>query len=438
MEQEVEVIECGNAFFSVEGEFFTSTARDLMLSDRPGRAWRLVTDSLMGEGAEEAARGILDGTHKLTGVNELDLVEEVPGAADEYLKQLRYIYAGRVRIGNAWYRPAAYVRPSLASSRYANNDIRDFKDATVSEWMLTQARYYLEEGEVARIAWRQGKQVCMIFEACSEPPIWWDEVNFNDAVDDAEKHGRKIPTRGNGAEEVLRAMQSSARIVEDDVVRATWAAQEEEDARREQQYRDECDRIAAKVLERSQSSIELELGDGTVVNVPREPFVNWALRRTEFLHLAPEWDRVSPPDFKMQCDSRDHTDWMLGAGIDLSRSYDDDVKIPAYMKAMEIQEELCGFEAYVVNDAGSVYGQVGIEVMVLPTLGVEYAVDVMANTKCRAIIAESGGGLSHLAIVGREKGLTIMLVDDAMERFGKLPKEKYVSVVPREGKVEVR
>jgi hypothetical protein len=94
--------------FSVDGEFITDTARNILLSDDPRKAWRLLAQSLVGEGSERAARAILDGTKCLVGINNFQLVDEYDTTA-EYRNQLRYIYAGRIRVDGRWWRPRARI-----------------------------------------------------------------------------------------------------------------------------------------------------------------------------------------------------------------------------------------------------------------------------------------------------------------------------------------
>ena len=44
------------ATFVVEGAFLTETARDLMLSERPAAAWRLLAENLLGGEPGQGAR----------------------------------------------------------------------------------------------------------------------------------------------------------------------------------------------------------------------------------------------------------------------------------------------------------------------------------------------------------------------------------------------
>jgi phosphohistidine swiveling domain-containing protein len=104
------------AHFRISGADFTRIARERLLEDAPGHAWRIATclgnDS--GEdrdsGVADIALGILKGTKKLVG-NESDMraVKEHAKVTKVYQAQINALYAGRIRIGDKWYRPVAYV-----------------------------------------------------------------------------------------------------------------------------------------------------------------------------------------------------------------------------------------------------------------------------------------------------------------------------------------
>ena len=97
------------AHFIIHGDFLTDTARGLMLDDEPGRAWRLLADSLIGEGAADVVRKVLDGTMRLTGDSVNGIGVEDDTESEDYLATLRYLYVGRFRRNGRWYRPRAVV-----------------------------------------------------------------------------------------------------------------------------------------------------------------------------------------------------------------------------------------------------------------------------------------------------------------------------------------
>lgn len=207
--------------------------------------------------------------------------------------------------------------------------------------------------------------------------------------------------------------------------------------------------IRRKVLKQAAGDMmDLHTSDGRrVATVPRAPFMVWALHRTSLKHLAPPWQTVSPSGLKLQLDEPAHTDWFYGAtiyiteeerlrsrfrsaetldeakelaqawGVKLGR-YDFDYNGPlqeaSYHEMFELQERLGDFEAAVVVDAGSVEGEVGKTIVVLPGLQPDHVDKIV---KAKGIITQTGGKVAHIALVALEKSITVMRVPDACTRY---------------------
>ena len=84
----------------------------MFLSEKTIEAWRLITKGLRGgHDLERIAQDVLDGRMKFVG-NETDGINAVPDTdpeTEQYREQVRYIFAGRCRLGNTWWRPRAKV-----------------------------------------------------------------------------------------------------------------------------------------------------------------------------------------------------------------------------------------------------------------------------------------------------------------------------------------
>lgn len=434
------------ARFSVEGSFITKRARDILLSEMPSKAWRLIAMGLVGPEADRAARGILDATHRLEGVNELELVEEDRDDPEvqRYLRDLAYIYAGRVKINGAWYRPVARAVPNEAAARFAGELDTDTPVSDMRRWMQRVGTWFLREGEIVRIV----EQKLTLWEPCGELPHWWDEhPNEAAAVADFEAKRGKVPTRGRGSKAMKDAsaslrlrsqeMDEEARAID----RITEAAKEIESGDR---FNTQCADIAEKVRQQAGDDLfemVIEASDGggfgptpeRRVMVPRAPFWNWALDHTHLAHMAPPWEPVSQPGMKLPFNSPYHTDWMLGAGFDLGDDYDalSPVTKAAGRERFRIQEQLGHYECAVLVDHGEAMGTVGKEILVLPHLGPAYAEAAM-EPGVIAIVTEVGGELAHLATIGHEMGWTIMRVPDAMTRY---PEGKRLHLMPATGQI---
>lgn len=438
------------ATFVVEGAFLTETARDLMLSERPAAAWRLLAENLLGGEpgqADMVARQVLDGTKKLTGDSRVGVGVSDDGPSDpetaRYLKDVAYIYAGRFRIGDAWYRPAAEVvmygedDGHFAASRVDEALTASSPPRAIGKFWRDRVLYYAAEGQqVVEVQRSNGRRDFIICSPCGERPFWWKEPtrSATEALKEFFAAGRRLTAFEAQAplSDDARCMptgEATARVVpvvdEDD--------EDEREAEREREWKRRCQEIGDAVRERAGSdTFELVTEKGLRFTVPRAPFWHWALGRTTLGHMAPSWEPISPPGMKLMMDNPYHTDWMLGAGMDINTYYnDDDVKHASWDKAAEIQRDLGNFEAAVIVGGRTVRGEVGKNILVLRDLHPDHLPEAM---KAEAIVTEQGGALAHLAQVALERGLVIMRVPDARKR---LPPGTKLTLVPNEGTIEI-
>ncbi len=172
------------AFFTITGEYLTKVARDLMLEDEPGKAYRLIAETLIGEGAAEVARKVLIGEINLIGDSTVGIgIEAAEGQldADEYIKSMRWLYAGRVRLQGRWYRPRGVV------TSYGPEDAREAvkllnrDELSVPSFVRARAQFYANEGERVEFVHKCGDAtagfkattgVYVMFEPCGELPFW--------------------------------------------------------------------------------------------------------------------------------------------------------------------------------------------------------------------------------------------------------------------------
>jgi hypothetical protein len=338
--------------FTVTGEAITQIARDLMVSDEPGKAYRLLADCLIGAGADDVSRRVLTGAINLIGdsVNGIDVETADPEDVREYVELVRYIYAGRVKIKGKWYRPRGVVLSYGADdARAAGRRARVTDDpiATMASLGRRRAEYYAGPGERVELVTdcgdleihRNGAYV--IFEPCADAPLWMKPAGDTQAaVTQALAAGRSLERIGafeNAFAEVSSILCAAAETDDED----------EADELRELAYAIEDEQRAAlladigeKVREQAGEDVfPLELLDGRVVQVPRAPFMHWALSRLpEFPRdRLPPWTPVSHSGIKMQMDDPHHTDWVLGAGLTIEEGYSENVTSPAWGVAADMQ-----------------------------------------------------------------------------------------------------
>jgi len=451
------------ARFSITGEYLTDVSRDLVLSERPADAWRLITSTLIGGKpgeAEAVARGILTGTSKLTGDSSegIGVADEDAGEVECYLRDFRYIYAGRVKIKGAWYRPRAevvqYGPDDAAHASSGSYDEDDHPTKNLKSFWRARVAYYLNEGEIVVEVKRHDKpkrskgnpdlltapEGFLIFEPVGEAPFWMKENrSADDALSDFFAAGRKLDqihaSSGAGSrytpEDGAPASAQKARLLAD-----IQAERDEEDDRREREFHAKCADIAEKVRAQAGGDVfTLKTKSGREIVVPRAPFWHWALARTSLKHLAPPWEVVSPSGMKLQMDEPSHTDWMLGAGLNLVKDYDDrEISNAAHNEMYEIQTSLSEFNAAVIlpGKGLEVMGEVGKLIAVVPNLDEDQLPHVM---NALAIVTETGGALAHVSLFAIEREVPILMVPDAVQRF---PIGTKLLIQPSTGEVNVR
>ncbi len=184
------------------------------------------------------------------------------------------------------------------------------------------------------------------------------------------------------------------------------------------------------------------------VEVPKHPFILWALRGFSFKSYGierPVWENVTPKGFKMAQDDPNHSDFLIGAGCNPKHAYDSDeatehytpnltafVMSAAYSKRTDIIKEWTGVEfAYLSKSSDDdlyYWGKVvhanpdyPIDNDCIPickNAGMEYQFVLEAAKKGKKIIiCETGGKLAHLATVGREYNVNVLLVPDALTKY---------------------
>ncbi len=478
----------------------TRLARERMLDDEARAAFNFVARSLVGGppgAADHAARQVLDGLMRLEGDSDREglclVVDETPDAA-EYRRRLRWLYAGRVRVDRIWYQPRSRVDDLGPDDADWADRRGGYSSALYSEsfqrWARKREEFYAQPDGIVCIVrtnvarpkisndlpvkerapagkkidgWfsycraEAGERDAVVFDRTSEPPHWWDEPKTpQKAYEEWAAAGHVLASDGwtvrfPGAKMCRylpdeKAVQKAPR--EDAEARAEEARKQIEIERAEQAQREadfelQVADIRRRVLEQAAGdTFPLTLKDGTVIEVPRAPFEQWALGNTALASLAAPWTPVSPEGLKMgQADDPYHSDWVVGAGLkprgpgwgmQSGEAYSENVSGPSYDAKFELQRRKGSFQVSVVNDAGDVFGTVGKEIVVIPDLSPERLPEIAG---ARGIITERGGALAHLAVVGRENGITIMRDPDATKKY---VEGTGVTLMPSEGKIRVQ
>lgn len=430
------------AHFTVTGAAMTEIARDLLLSDEPGQAYRLIADNLIGEGAMEAALGVMKGTHDLAG-DSTDGLKLVAAEDNEALRgfkeNYRYIYAGRHRTRGGWRRPVAkVVAYGPRDAKWATDRVPQGLEGSMAmaAWGKERARYHCCEDETVELLELPDKgKMYIIWEPCSEAPHWVrPPISLQEALDQALEAGRTLEERPSKFERELEEQEMLAEVQASRArARATQESEEAQD-QREREWEAKIKEIGEKVrAQAGDDTFELELKNGRKLAVPRAPFIRWALCRTDQKDTAPDWENIAPVGVKMQLDNPDHTDWVLGSGLTLEEAYTDEVSDVAWGVAHEFQEqarhpkmEYPGIlaamkqlsdtihKAAIIVDSGERTGTVGEDIAVFPD---SHGARAKQLDGIIGAIVEKGGKLAHFAIVSKGLGVTVMRHPEACELF---------------------
>jgi hypothetical protein len=367
-----------------------------------------------------------------------------------------------VRVGRRWWRPRAWVSDvGQEDARYARRktDLGCPSDRAARVlWSKARIEHYAGPEErvfdVGKARLRKDESTGLrprpgfvIFEPVGEPPSWWPvTMTPEKALEaflaagrrlDEESHSRRYPPEEREERRSVKrsAEPTPAEAAEDRRRREEVEAEEEaREQVRERAFADECAAVADGVrAQAGDDTFLLETEDGRRWSVPRAPFEQWALGRTNLRHLAAPWTTVSRSGMKLPLDDPNHTDWMLGSGIGVSREMylDEAVRRAAGEARSSLQRRLARWPATVVVDAGEVVGVVGEEILVVPDMRPEHHEAMCA---ARAVVAGVGGVGAHLAQLGVEQNKTAMVVPDAVARY---PKGTTLRLVPAEGRVVV-
>ena len=233
--------------------------------------------------------------------------------------------------------------------------------------------------------------------------------------------------------------------------------QDKAEEKRWKEHDEYVEEIRKKVIEYADNDKQygwkyLEDSEGNVLKVPARAFLHFAIKRASYMNRGndenttlPEYNPIAPRELKMMNDDPLHTDCWLGAGLSLNTAYDHETwqhKL-FFEKMFDIQTTYFEHDFNILNraDKKEVKGTIvnpynyetvpkGERILVIPHLGVEFEV---AALQCDAIICETGGKLAHLATVGREMGMPIIRIENAVIAFA-LPRK--VEIDLSEGKIK--
>lgn len=377
--------------FTITGEAIVDLAREQVMQKQYDKALKSFTDSLHGM-TTDIAVDILAGRSTLTGVNDDIQLEEDDITGTPYEDQLDFLFRDVVVINGTNYKPYGYV------DRF-NEDDREYAydNFSRSEELIDRARYYCDNKDTDKVFFLkidvngQDRERCVLFKEVVVP--FWYEVS-NEDIAAKVRRNKYLDDYGHWTDE-----QNRAEEIRTEVQQQNWAYFGGE-------------------------TYEFDFGRGVGVRqVPIGPLKQWALRRTAY-KFKKEWKPIAQSGLKMMMDDPSHTDWMIGAGIDLSFYNEADFRSKQYELMSEIQEIYMKLKSTVLLSGADAVGNVVFpepnapvnpdQIAIIPHAGVEY---MNAFLTAAAVITEAGGAMSHLSVNGLEYNKQLIRVEGARRKF---------------------
>lgn len=429
--------------FGVQGEFLTDFFRAQV---REGN-WRKALEGLL-ESIEdlsvEQAHGILSGRYALVGHNSLDLVEDDAHLDPEWVKEHYYTYThGVMCVDGEYYRKYGEVEMLVyddAIKAMEQNSLSRIPrgDKSVSmEFSRLRAKTYCQRHDdipvVVDGVW------CLFRPVQNDRPVWIFEKEFKEML---EEHSGHIKKAYDDFKDATAGVDMDDEVARQDEERASEILQMkmlQETVEVQSMSQEDLlvlkDKIRQQADENGGWRDVCHKAHGKTYRIPERPFVKWALSQSPLADSI-EWEAVCPAGMKMGGDDPNHSDWYLFVDETLETAYDqayqdfwskfrsdihheytDSKMVPL------IRGDLTGFNTMlgkfpIVHAQPDTQIEQEHSIVVIPTASPDYEMVAhqCAKKKC-LLITEVGGKLCHLAIVGREFGLSLYMLEDALERL---------------------
>lgn len=467
----------GEVSFSVQGEFITDRFRDFVLEGRWTFALKELVLCMHGM-THEIAIEILSGEKTLSGWDdEIELIDDVN--SEEYIKQLNYMYHGILDHTDGHYYRPSYQITSFGTEDYPKDETGGYEpsDNFDKESLIYYRAIHYKRDSTDLYFYIDEKP--MFFSRVDTPPMWIE--TFREPKGAFINHNKNSKyLNEDGWKERYYDCEEDETFVSDTENNFKWVdkspdeikeeIKEEFEASKEKSYQNLLLVYESRIIKQADEGdgfIELTVGSGlylkegeedtfTTVKIPKAPFYKWGRSSMIDRSIIPdlEWSNVCPQGLKMGGDNPNHTDWMLGAGLNLDRSYgfegsiEQRIMVKAHNYFWDISDNARDEHVNILVKSslgiisGRVYKPKANEydvpegcIIVIPFASPEYQIAAERACKGRgAVITEVGGKLCHLATVGRELKLNLVLHPDAMSL---LNEGDYVTINMNDGEMRI-
>lgn len=478
--------------FSITGEYLTDHARLCVLSKDWRTAIRILGEDIQGSNTE-IALAVLKGEKKFIGTsgdeeNPINLVDDSidDPETSRYLDTLAFQNAGLLKVEGAVYRPRWLIEALGPDDYDFARKESGYSERNTREFMIQRAKYYAGNSGIEyhvtlprsnaitseRVDLRQvedANEWIVLWEPIADYPFWVN-VHHDAGAAMADFLAHRSLDR-NGADTTILDMKLESPAEYERYLRKGHDLTREEDEERadllEREYQADLKQLRAEIEKQAgpkggegwmrlgvfndQDKIyKDDVQPDYYLDVPKQPFLIWALNGNHAakLGVVKEWRPICPSGMKMMNDDRFHTDWVVGAGLDPARfnREHEDVDMSAQAQRLDLCFELMNFEFAPLSksDKRSVSGKVRFlkpgetlekdQIGIIQTASVEYDAALRSAAKHgTALICITGGPLAHIAVVGREMNVPIILWDKAVHLFNGMT----VGINLKEGKITV-
>ncbi len=469
--------------FTVEGDFITDHFRSLIREENYRGALDGLKDSLIGMSTEQAAE-ILSGKAQLTKDNFM--VEDDKNKCDEWLRAQYFVYFYNVIYRNKKFYKV-YGEVSNLNERDCNAAMRLHKYETLPidkgglDYQLNfnsqRAETYLKSvGDIA-VFTTNGHKWLLMNEVKVDYPIWLkgeelnnimnlimkDEFNFEGSdLDEIEKiraeveHKRRAEMYEAAEAQAINRLRNNncqSLPVKIDPVDQYLKQQKKIDDLNDFGGWDQIKETIAKQADENGGWLKLKNPyNKAEYKIPKNPFYRWVLSDSS-MYDSIEWKCVSPQGSKMGGDDPNHTDWWLFTDLDLEAACDhnSDHNRFFFKQRHKYNEKLTGANIKVLTNKGNHKGFERAvvrhvnepediclinngDIIIIPNASPDFeAVAYKCAEKNCVLITETGGALCHLAIVGREYSLCLVLLPNASKRY---PMASSAKIDLEEGRIE--
>jgi phosphohistidine swiveling domain-containing protein len=454
-----------SAPFVITGEAITEHARLHVLSGQWQEAQKLLTEGVEGM-THDTALSILRGEQNLVGSSEgtgLELVDTDPNCAKlkYYLETFAFQNCGLLKHEGKVYRPA-YEIAGLGPDDFdhALKKLGERKMETEA-FLRERIEYYIHPLKGPRLVTLPSKlpthtlvdlrnearveQKIVVWMPREDVPLW-AVVHLSREAALKEFYASRQPDQlgldsyyldlYEDTETLIKLLNCRAIITDDDeTLRERLLA--EKTARLLKGIREQIAERAGPVggegwmrLAVEKTPIPGESGIAEYyLDVPKAPFLYWALQPYDpaELGLCDPWPAISGSGWKCYGDSAHHSDWVIGAGLNPEDFHkQEDVNSSSYALRMDLCFKLLKFEFAVLSRStkAKLSGKVRFlnpgdvlqkgEIGVIERASVEYDAALRSAAQHDSgLICLTGGPLAHVAVVGREMNVPIIMWDKA-------------------------